>query len=148
MPNAYICNRVHITFSTSKRRNLIAQAIQQRLWAYMAGIAKRHRMHAIAIGGIENHAHLLLSLPADMDVARAVQVIKANSSRWMKPQIRFPFAWQRGYGAFSVSASATAAVVHYIENQPEHHRRMSFEDEFRSLLRRHGVEYDERYVFD
>jgi hypothetical protein len=76
-----------------------------------------------------------------------VQVIKANSSRWMKTQVRFPFAWQRGYGAFSVSASSTSAVARYIQSQPEHHRRMSFEDEFRSLLKRHGIEYDERYIF-
>jgi REP element-mobilizing transposase RayT len=66
MPNAYVCNRLHVTFSTSQRRNLIAPAVQPRLWAYMAGIAKRHRMHAIAIGGVENHVHLLLSLPADV----------------------------------------------------------------------------------
>jgi putative transposase len=147
MAHAYTCNRQHIVFSTAGRRQLIRQNLQPLLWAYMAGIAKNRGMHAIAIGGIENHMHLLLSLPSDMSVAKAVQIIKANSSRWMREQGVRGFAWQRGYGGFSVSVSATDAVVKYIQTQPEHHHRHSFEEEFRALLRKHGIPFDEEEVF-
>jgi len=147
MAHAYVCNRHHIVFSTAGRRELIRKNLQEPLWGYMAGIAKNHGMHALAIGGIENHVHLLLSLPSDMSEAKAVQVIKANSSRWMREQGVPGFSWQRGYGGFSVSASATDAVVHYIRTQREHHHKHSFEDEFRALLRKHGITFREEEIF-
>jgi len=148
MSHAFTCNRQHFVFSTAQRRNLLASDLQPKLWAYMAGIARNHAMHAIAIGGVENHVHLLLSLPASMSEAKAIQVIKANSSRWITDHGVVGFSWQRGYGAFSVSASATDKVVLYIQTQSEHHHRHTFEDEFRGLLRKHGISFREDDVFD
>ncbi len=103
-------------------------------------------MFVHAIGGVEDHIHLLLQFPATIAVAEAVKTIKSNSSGWMSDEIG-EFAWQQGYGAFSVSKSNIAAVVRYIQNQEKHHRRMTFEDEFLTMLDRHGIEYDPKYVF-
>ena len=100
----------------------------------------------IKIGGMEDHAHILFALPADVTLAHAVQVLKANSSRWMRERVP-KFAWQEGYAAFSVSASVAAAVKKYIENQAEHHKRRSFEEEFVMLLEKSGVAYDRKFVF-
>ena len=106
-------------------------------------------MKAMAIGGTADHMHLLLSLPSMMSFAKAVQLIKGGSSKWVHEA--FPkhrrFAWQEGYGAFSVSASQVPKTVRYITNQKEHHRKKSFQEEFLELLNKHGIEYDSRYVF-
>ena len=117
MAHAYTCNRQHLVFSTLERRDLIGEDLQPRLWSYMAGVAKNRGLQAMAIGGIANHVHLLVSLPSDWSNAKAVQVIKANSSRWMREQGVRGFAWQRGHAGFSVSVSATAAVVRYIQTK-------------------------------
>ena len=98
------------------------------------------------IGGVEDHVHLLFHLPPSLALARAVTLFKSNSSKWMNESAR-KFAWQEGYGAFSVSASNLAAVAKYIQDQESHHRKISFEDEYLALLRKHGVEFDPRYVF-
>ena len=100
----------------------------------------------IKIGGMADHVHILFALPADVTLAHAVQVFKANSSRWMRERVP-TFAWQEGYAAFSVSASGVGAVKKYIENQPEHHKRRSFEEEFLALLKKCGVAYDPKFVF-
>ena len=112
----------------------------------MTGIARRMKIDMISIGGMEDHAHMLVTLPADLDLAKAINTIKVNSSRWMKGTVP-SFAWQRGYGAFSVSASNIDEVKRYIENQEQHHAKRSFEEEFTTLLKRHRVEYDPKYVF-
>jgi REP element-mobilizing transposase RayT len=107
-------------------------------------------MKALSIGGVEDHVHLLLSLPATMPMAKAMQLIKGGSSKWvheMFPDQRL-FAWQTKYGAFSVSASQSDKIIKYIENQPEHHRKMSFQEEFVALLKKHNIEYDERYLWE
>ena len=106
-------------------------------------------MKAIAIGGTTDHVHGLLSLPATMSFAKAVQLIKGGSSKWVHDSFRDHrrFAWQEGYGAFSVSSSQVNKTIAYINRQKEHHRRRTFEDEFFDLLDKHGVEYDRRYVF-
>src|SRR5436309_1736302 len=106
-------------------------------------------MKAIAVGGTVDHIHILLSLPAAMSVAKAIQLIKGGSSKWIHdtfPRYR-KFAWQDGYGAFSVSASQTKSVIAYIDSQKEHHRKRTFEEEFLEFLSRYGVEFDSRYVF-
>src|SRR5439155_24332051 len=110
------------------------------------GIARRMKVDMISIGGMEDHVHMLVTLPAELDVAKAINTIKVNSSRWMKSDVP-SFAWQRGYGAFSVSASNVDAVKRYIANQEKHHTKRDFESEFIELLKKHRVEYDPKYVF-
>jgi len=113
---------------------------------YLVGIGKGHDIPVLCAGSTANHAHLLIVLPASVSLAKAIQVLKANSSRWLGEH-GFDFAWQEGYGAFSVSASNAEAVRHYIEHQDEHHAKHSFEDEFVSLLRKSNVAYDPQLVF-
>jgi putative transposase len=99
-----------------------------------------------AIGGVADHAHFLVQIPSTLTLAKAVATIKANSSRWAHEQ-GFKFSWQQGYGAFSVSVSVVPTVVRYIQNQEAHHRKMNFEAEFVALLKKHGVEFDPKFVF-
>jgi putative transposase len=137
---------IHYVFSTKERRDLIPADLQPQLWKYLGGIGENHGIPVLTAGGTGNHAHVLLSLPTDVSVAKAVQVLKANSSRWVSEH-GIDFSWQEGYGAFSVSASNVAAVREYIDHQAEHHARRSFEDEFIALLRKSGVAYDPVAVF-
>jgi putative transposase len=138
----------HCVFSTKERRRLITPDLQERLWPYMGGIAREQGFKALAIGGVEDHIHLLLSLPATISIAKAMQAIKGVSSKWVHDT--FPkhdlFAWQEGYGAFSIGISQIDATTTYIRSQPEHHRQKTFQEEFRAFLKKHGIEYDERYV--
>ena len=147
MSHTYSSNRLHIVFSTKERRRIIAPAFQPRLWSYMAEVAKNRGIPILAVGGHDDHAHVLLVLPPTMLLAKCVQAIKGISSKWMTDNGHRGFAWQQGYAAFSVSASQTTAVVEYIRTQREHHKRHSFEAEFLSLLRKHGIQYDPKYVF-
>jgi len=137
---------LHLVFSTKDRRNAIAKEWQPRLWAYLGGICRNHEIIPLAIGGTENHVHLLIQLPPTIAPAKAVALLKANSSKWMGEQ-GHAFSWQEGYGAFSVSSSNLDRVIRYIQDQDAHHRKTNFEDEFRALLRKHGVEYDPNWVF-
>lgn len=149
MGHTYISNLQHIVFSTKNRRRYITANVQEKLWPYMGGIARDNKIKAIAIGGVEDHAHLLLSMPATISLSRAVQLIKGGSSRWIHetiPSLR-DFAWQEGYSAFSVGISAVDDTIAYIQRQAEHHRKKSFEEELVQFLTRHGIEYDARYVF-
>jgi len=146
MPHSYTKNLLHVVFSTRERKPTIPAAAFAELWAAMAGIGRNHSLTVIKIGGMADHVHILFALPADIALAHAVQVFKANSSRWMRQRAQ-EFAWQQGYGAFSVSASVAGAFRKYIENQAEHHKRRSFEDEFLALLKKSGVTYDPKFVF-
>ncbi len=137
---------VHCVFSTKERRDLIPEEILPRLWKYFAGIGRNHGIAVLAAGGISNHSHLLIVLPSDMPVAKAVQVLKANSSRWLHEH-GLDFAWQEGYGAFSVSGSNGDAVRDYIERQAEHHRERSYESEFEAMLRKSGIAFDPKEAF-
>ncbi len=145
MAHSYSRNHIHLIFSTKERRDFISKEMQPLLWAYIAGICKRDEMIAVAIGGTENHVHILFNLSPKIALAKAVQRIKSNSSKWMGEQ-GIEFAWQEGYGAFSVSASNLDQVAGYIRGQEAHHYNFSFEEEFRALLKKHGVEYDPKYV--
>ena len=149
MAHSYVCCNMHYVFSTKQRRPLIAPGIQDRLWAYIGGIARRNGMRALAVNGTGNHAHALVSLPGTMAIAKAVQLIKGGSSKWVHGA--FPehqdFGWQEGYSAFSVSPSRLDAAANYIADQQRHHRKLTFEEEYTRLLKRHGIEYDERFVF-
>jgi len=150
MANSYISCHVHYIFSTKRRERIIGPNVRPRLWAYLGGIARENKMMALAVGGVEDHVHLLLSLPSTMALARAVQLIKGGSSLWMNDT--FPdqgsFAWQEGYGAFTVSVSQIDKTISYIGNQEAHHRRKTFQEEYLEFLKRHGVAYDERYLWD
>jgi REP element-mobilizing transposase RayT len=139
MPSSYVSNHIHIVFSTKNRLKIIREELQPKLWAYMAGIAKNHGMDALAIGGIADHAHILLNLGSTLSIAKAVQVLKANSSRWMNEHPGDRFEWQEGYFACSVSQSQVATTRHYIMNQTEHHRRINSTQEFELLLKRHSL---------
>ena len=131
---------MHVIFSTKDRRKIVSKELQPRLWAYLAGIAKSHDINMLAIGGTEDHVHLLFHLPPKLPLAKAVLLLKANSSKWVGEATEF--SWQEGYGAFSVSASNLDSVIRYIRNQEKHHRKFTFEEEFRVILRRHGIECD------
>jgi putative transposase len=146
LSHTYFQNVMHVVFSTKERRRFIHADMKERLWSYTAAICKRQKVFVHAIGGMEDHIHMLLQFPATIAISDAVKTIKANSSGWMSDQIG-KFAWQEGYGAFGVSKSNLAVVVRYIQNQEKHHRRMTFEDEFIALLEKHGIEYDPRFVF-
>ena len=148
MSHSYVSNLMHCTFSTKDRQPFIDSDLETRLWPYMGGIARENRMKALAIGGIADHLHLLLSLPGMMSFAKAVQLIKGGSSKWVNdtfPRSR-KFEWQEGYGAFSVSASQVPKTIAYINNQKEHHRKKSFQEEFMDLLTKHGIKYDQLLV--
>jgi REP element-mobilizing transposase RayT len=149
MPHSYVSNLIHYIFSTKERYPFIDPELQSRLWPYMGGIARENRMKALAVGGTNDHDHALLSLPATMSVAKAVQLIKGGSSKWVHDQLPKyrKFGWQDGYGAFSVSASQMKSVIRYINGQKEHHRKKTFEEEFLEFLDKYGVDYDRRYVF-
>ena len=139
MPSSYVSNHVHMVFSTKNRLKMIPEAIQPKLWAYMAGIATSHSMHAVVIGGIEDHAHALIQMGPTLGIAKAVQVLKANSSRWMSEHSGERFEWQEGYFACSVSRSQVPAVTRYIATQKEHHQKIDSTMEFELLLKRHGL---------
>ena len=145
MPHTYAQNAIHVVFSTKDRAKLIPQDFQPRMWAYVAGICKNHGILVRAIGGMDDHIHLLIQVPPSLSLAKAVLAIKSNSSKWANEQ-GHKFAWQQGYAAFSVSASLVPAVVRYIQTQESHHRKMSFDTEFLALLKKHGVEFDPTFI--
>jgi len=122
--------------------------LRERLWPYLGGIARENKMKTLAVGGVADHVHILISLPGTISVAKAIQLLKGNSSKWIHetfPQLS-AFAWQEGYGAFSIGISGVEATTAYIRNQTEHHRRRTFREEFVAMLRKHGLDYDERML--
>jgi REP element-mobilizing transposase RayT len=141
---------IHYVFSTKERRAFLPDPISDRLNRYMAGIATNHEMHLLRAGGTADHRHLLVQLRPKVSASEGVQVIKANSSGWLKetfPELR-TFAWQTGYAAFSVGLSSVPSVVGYIDRQAEHHRKATFEEELVAMLRRAGIEYDPNHLWD
>jgi putative transposase len=142
--HSFVSCLLHVVFSTKERRRLITPTLQEQLWPYLGGIARNNKMKAVKIGGVEDHVHILLSLPATLDIAKAVQLLKGSSSKWVHET--FPdqrtFEWQKGYGAFSIGISGVADTLAYIENQAEHHKRITFQDELASILRKHEIEFE------
>lgn len=141
---------MHLVYSTKRREPWILNEHRANLFAYQAGIFKEWNSPALIIGGLDDHVHALLCLSKNHALKKVVEEVKKGSSKWMKTDgVRYPaFAWQAGYAAFSVSQSNVEAVKRYIGNQERHHRRASFQDELRTLFTRHGVEFDEDYVWD
>ena|ERR1043166_1984911 len=144
MAQSFISNHIHIVFSTKARQPLLTHQIRPKVWAYLAGIAKNIGGDFIEIGGTADHVHILLSLPSELSIAKAVNLLKSNSSKWLNQYGR-RFAWQEGYAAFSVSTSNREAVRQYVRQQEKHHKRRDFAREFRVLLKKHRVEFDEKY---
>lgn len=136
---------LHVVFSTKERRKLISPQLQQRLWPYLGGISRENKMKAVCIGGVEDHVHILLSLPSTLSISKAVQLLKGNSSKWVHetfPDMR-DFAWQEGYGAFSIAISGVEDTVRYIKSQAEHHQTRTFKEELIAFLKKHSLQYDE-----
>ncbi len=141
---------VHIVFSTKNRQPLLRDSDScQRMHAYLAGVCGNQNCPAIVIGGVEDHVHLLCRLGKTIDIAKLIRELKKESSEWAQAELNIAnFYWQTGYGAFSVSPSHVDALKQYIAIQEEHHRKESFQDEFRRLCAKYGVEIDERYVWE
>lgn len=134
---------VHCVFSTSERNPWLTGKIRERLWPYLGGIARENDMKAIVVGGVEDHVHMLLSLPPTLSVSKAMQLLKGNSSKWLRetfPELRSAFAWQEGFGAFSIGISGLGDTVRYIQTQEEHHRKKSFSEELEMFLKKHGYD--------
>jgi putative transposase len=124
--------------------------LRERLWPFLGGIARQNEMKAIEIGGVADHVHMLVSLPSTLAIAKAMQLIKGGSSKWVHdtfPEHRL-FGWQVKYGAFGVSVSLLDKTIQYIKSQEEHHRKMTFQEEFLALLKRHRIVCDERYLWE
>ena len=149
MGHSYSSCLIHYVFSTQGRRQSISPASQEPLWAYLGGIARANEMKALSIGGTDDHIHMLVSLPATLSLAKAVQLLEGTSSKWVHESspTHADFAWQEGYGAFRISVSGVDDTIAYIKNQAEHHRTKTFGEEFVSFLKRHGLPFDDRYVF-
>jgi len=150
MSQSLVKNLLHLVYSTKYRQASIPEAVRDRLYAYQAGVYKECESPALVIGGVEDHAHALFSLSKNHSLKKIVEEVKTSSSKWMKAEgsMNKDFHWQNGYAAFSVSPSNVEEVRRYIEGQKEHHRTMTFQDELRALFQRHGIEFDERYVWD
>ena len=150
MPQSLARILVHLIFSTKNRTQIIDKPIRAELNKYMAGILNDCDSAPIIVESVADHAHLLFCLSKNYALSKVVEEVKKGSSRWIKTKAKrySGFHWQNGYGAFSVSQSNVYRVKSYIANQEEHHRRRTFQDELRAFLRRHAVEFDERYVWD
>ncbi len=151
MSQSLVKNLIHLVYSTKHRNLWIPEDIRDRLFAYQAGIFVQWQSPAIVIGGVGDHVHALFSLSKNFALKKVVEEVKKGSSKWMKTDDgtgNQDFQWQTGYAGFSVSQSNLQDVRHYIENQQDHHRKMTFEDELRTLFRRHNIEFDERYLWD
>jgi REP element-mobilizing transposase RayT len=150
MPQSLAKNLVHLIYSTKNRTPCLNREVLVRLFAYQAGILKEWESLALVIGGVTDHIHSLFCLSKNHALAKVIEEVKKGSSKWLKTQGSAfrDFHWQAGYGAFSVSQSNVEEVRRYIEQQEEHHRGRSFQEEFLAFLRRHGMEYDERDLWD
>ncbi len=150
MPATHSQILLHVVFSTKKRAAMINTCLQSRLYDYIGGIVRAQQGTLYAIGGMPDHVHMLLRWRTDAAISDLMRTVKASSSSWVHKT--FPgfagFAWQQGYAVFSVSKSAEPDVKRYIENQLEHHKDRDFKAELLALLRAHGIEFDQRYLFD
>jgi putative transposase len=150
MPQSLSSVLLHIVFSTKNREPFIGPEVEAQLYFYMATVFQGCESRALIIGGTSDHIHALADLARTITIADLIQEVKTQSSRWMKKQGRGlgGFQWQSGYGAFSIGQSGVNTVKAYIANQKAHHAKYTFQDEFRSLLKKYNISFDERYVWD
>ena len=149
MPQSLSKILVHLIFSTKHRDPLIGLEIRPRLYAYIIGILDNLKSPSLQTGGVADHVHILCALGRTISQAELLEEVKKSSSKWMKADGGVPgFSWQAGYGAFSIGESQADTVIQYIRNQEEHHRTVTFQEEFRKFLGRYKVVYDERYMWD
>ncbi|HNW89644.1 MAG TPA: IS200/IS605 family transposase [Bacteroidales bacterium] len=150
MPQSLVRNYLHIIFSTKLRRHLIDKNISSELHSYLGGICKNLECNPVMIGGHHDHVHILCTLSQKIALMTLLEKIKSNSSKWIKTKGKSykDFYWQSGYGAFSVNPSEVDVVIRYIENQEEHHRKKTFQEEYIAFLKKYDIEYDERYIWD
>ena len=149
MANSFLSLQVHVVFSTKNRERWISPQVECEVWGYLSGIIKNQGGKALQIGGIEDHVHVLLAIPATLALSNLVKSIKGDSSKWISqtwPSMR-EFRWQDGYGAFTVGQSQIADTIFYIKNQRQHHQRKSFEEEYKAFLKVHGIEAEDKYIF-
>lgn len=149
MANTYSHCYNHFVFSTKNRVGYIDPNIENRVWAYIGGIARKHKLTALQVGGVDDHIHALVSSPPSVSPSQIAQWLKGESSHWIHQEFvgLSNFGWQDGYGVFSVCKSHAQKVIDYINKQREHHKEKSYEEEYIQLLELHGIEYDERYLF-
>lgn len=150
MPQSIAQIYVHLIFSTKNRKPLLDKPILHRMHAYLASVCNNMECHALSVGGIEDHVHILCSLSKKVSLSKLLEELKKNSSKWVKLQgdEYKNFYWQRGYGSFSVNPTDTAGVKKYIQNQEEHHTKRNFQEEYLELLKLHNAAYDEKYLWD
>jgi putative transposase len=144
---SFTSTRIHYIWSTHQRQLLIRPEWKSRLHQHIAGILENKKSKVLAIGGIEDHIHIYCSLPTTVTIADLANVMKSNSTEFVRTEIGRAFGWQDGYAGFTMSASADDDVIKYIQNQEEHHRRRTFQEEYIAFLEKFGVPYDLRYVF-
>jgi REP element-mobilizing transposase RayT len=149
MANTYTSLHYHVLFSTKSREPWITLDVEQRIWRYIGGIARKHRMTALQVGGVEDHIHALVTAPPTIAPFQIAQYLKGDSSKWIHDEFStlLNFGWQDGYAAFTVSKSSIPTVITYIQNQREHHRKTTFQEEYLKFLRENGIDYDERYLW-
>lgn len=150
MPQSLSQIIIHLVFSTKDRFPHLTDTVRPGLHAYLAGVSRNAGCECFRIGGTADHVHLAIRLSRTITIAELVETLKTSSSKWIKS--KFPelatFGWQRGYGVFSVGPGDLDLLIHYIDQQEEHHRKKTFQEEFRAFLAKYGVEFDERYVWD
>jgi putative transposase len=147
MPSSHTSLNVHLVFSTKDRLPFISAEYLERLHAYLGGIVKGMDAMPLAVGGVSDHVHLLISLKSKHRLDYFLRDLKADSSTWIHQELHKKFEWQKGYGAFSVSPNSIEGVRKYIVNQAEHHRKITFQDEYRDLLKKSGIDFDEKYLW-
>jgi putative transposase len=149
MPNTYTQLRIHLVFAVKYRQALINESWELNLHKYMTGVIQNNHHKLIAINSVSDHIHILIGLHPNQSISDLMRLLKGDSSEWINKQQLTPikFQWQEGYGAFSHSKSQTDAVVKYILNQKEHHKKVSFRDEYQKMLQDFEVEFDEQYIF-
>jgi len=148
MANTYTCLHYHVLFSTKNRERWLVPEIEQRVWRFIGGIARAHRLTALQVGGVEDHIHALVTAPPTIAPCQIAQFLKGDSSKWIHEEFSAlrNFGWQDGYAAFTVSKSDIPRVIKYIQNQRAHHRKKTFQEEYLEFLRANGIDYDERYL--
>ena len=149
MANTYSCLHYHVLFSTKNRERWLVPEIEQRVWRFIGGIARAHKMTALQVGGVEDHIHALVTAPPTIAPCQIAQFLKGDSSKWIHEEFSTlrNFGWQDGYAAFTVSKSDIPRVIKYIQNQRLHHRKKTFQEEYLEFLHANGIDYDERYLW-